>query len=172
MTYDYAAESTGHVIGLRQGYDQGYEAGLIDGNNAAVASWQEQVTHQWEPLVDRLTAERDDLRRQRDELLADIRRAGQETQQWRYGFYSMACALRAALNGLQTGPQAMRTQMILELAKRAEAMHADGLINSMPQDNATVRAHAPKTAVQLQNWWNQVLANAKRTATPNDLPLQ
>jgi hypothetical protein len=168
----YLAESTGLSIGRRQGYEQGYAVGHADGNNAAVASWQEQITLQWEPLVDRLTAERDDLLRQRDELLVNIRHAERETQQWHYGFYSMLCALKAAMDVLQAGPQDTRTRMILEFAKRAEAMKADGWIDSMPQDNATVRARAPKTADQLQSWWNQVLAQAKRTATPNDSPSQ
>ena len=37
--YDYNAEATGHVIGLRRGYEQGFEAGEVAGWNKAMREW-------------------------------------------------------------------------------------------------------------------------------------
>lgn len=162
--YDYTAEANGHVIGLRRGYQQGHAAGHDDGWNAAVAEWNAQIKNQWEPLVDRLTAERDEAIRARDELLEQVRHAGQQTRKWHNAFYSVLCALDSALEVLQHAPQEMRTRMILDLAKRAEYMHGKGWIDSMPQDNSVLRSRARPTADQLQGWWDQVLHHAKKAA--------
>lgn len=162
--YDYTAEANGHVIGLRRGYQQGHAAGHDDGWNAAVAEWNAQIKNQWEPLVDRLTAERDEAIRARDELLEQVRHAGQQTRKWHNAFYSVLCALDSALEVLQHAPQEMRTRMILDLAKRADYMHGKGWIDSMPQDNSVLRSRARPTADQLQGWWDQVLHHAKKAA--------
>lgn len=162
--YDYTAEANGHVIGLRRGYEQGHAAGHDDGWNAAVAEWNAQIKNQWEPLVDRLTAERDEAIRARDELLEQVRHAGQQTRKWHNAFYSVLCALDSALEVLQHAPQEMRTRMILDLAKRADYMHGKGWIDSMPQDNSVLRSRARPTADQLQGWWDQVLHHAKKAA--------
>lgn len=87
--YDYNAEATGHVIGLRHGYEQGHEAGYVDGHNDTAARWQRQIDEKWAPLVDRLTAERDEAIRARDELLEQVRHAGQQTRKWHNAFYSV-----------------------------------------------------------------------------------
>ena len=71
--YDYNAEATGHVIGLRHGYEQGHEAGYVDGHNDTAARWQRQIDEKWAPLVDRLTAERDEAIRARDVDAAEDR---------------------------------------------------------------------------------------------------
>lgn len=162
--YDYTAEANGHVIGLRRGYEQGHAAGHDDGWNAAVAEWNAQIKNQWEPLVDRLTAERDEAIRARDELLEQVRHAGQQTRKWHNAFYSVLCALDSALEVLQDAPQEMRTRMMLDLAKRAEYMHGKGWIDAMPQDNSVLRSRARPTADQLQGWWDQVLHHAKKAA--------
>ena len=162
--YDYTAEANGHVIGLRRGYQQGHAAGYADGHNDVVARWHKEVREQWEPLVDRLTAERDEAIRDRDELLERVRHAGQQTQKWSKAFYSLLCALDSALEVLQDAPQEMRTRMVLDLAKRAEYMHGKGWIDSMPQENSVLRSRARPTADQLQGWWDQVLHHAKKAA--------
>ena len=119
MSYDYNAEATGHVIGLRRGSEQGHEAGYVDGHNDTAARWQRQIDEKWAPLVDRLTAERDEAIRARDELLEQVRHAGQQTRKWHNAFYSVLCALDSAMDVLQHAPQDMRTRMILDYAKRA-----------------------------------------------------
>lgn len=162
--YDYNAEATGHVIGLRRGYEQGHAAGYVDGNNDAVARWNQQVEQQWAPLVDRLTAERDAALRDRDAAREEVRRLGKEARHWRTGFYSLLCALDSALDVLQSAPQALRTRMIVDFGKRVDYMHDKGWIDSMPYDNATVRQLAPRTADQLKGWWQQVIAHAKAAA--------
>jgi hypothetical protein len=162
--YDYMAESTGHVIGLRRGYEQGHEAGYVDGHNDTAARWQKQIDEYWDPLVDRLTAERDEAIRARDELLEQVRHAGQQTRKWHTAFYSLLCALDSAMDVLQHAPQDMRTRMILDYAQRAKHMHGKGCIDSMPQDNSVVRSYARQTADQLQGWWDQVLLHAKKAA--------
>ncbi|APR05271.1 hypothetical protein [Thauera chlorobenzoica] len=164
MSYDYNAEATGHVIGLRRGYEQGHAAGYADGHNDVVARWHKEVEEQWGPLVDRLTAERDEAIRARDELLEQVRHAGQQTRKWSTAFYSLLCALDSALEVLQDAPQTMRTRMVVDFAKRAEYMHEKGWIDSMPQDNSVVRSRARKTADQLAGWWNQVVHHAKKAA--------
>lgn len=168
--YDYTAEANGHVIGLRRGYQQGHAAGHDDGWNAAVAEWNAQIKNQWEPLVDRLTAERDEAIRARDELLEQVRHADQQTRKWHNAFYSVLCALDSALEVLQDAPQEMRTRMILDLAKRAEYMHGKGWIDSMPQDNSVLRSRARPTADQLRGWWDQVLHHAKKAAETDQSP--
>ncbi|OPE24512.1 hypothetical protein APB00_29160, partial [Pseudomonas aeruginosa] len=107
--YDYNAEATGHVIGLRRGYEQGFEAGEVAGWNKAMREWNTEVETQWNPLVDRLTAERDEAIRTRDELLEQVRHAGQQTRKWHNAFYSVLCALDSAMDVLQHAPQEMRT---------------------------------------------------------------
>ncbi|EFB3753665.1 hypothetical protein FPZ31_19095 [Escherichia coli] len=168
--YDYTAEANGHVIGLRRGYEQGYAAGHDDGWNAAVAEWNAQIKNQWEPLVDRLTAERDEAIRDRDELLERVRHAGQQTRKWHNAFYSVLCALDSAMDVLQHAPQDMRTRMILDYAKRAEYMKNKGWIDSMPQENSVLRSRARPTADQLQGWWDQVLHLAKSAAETDQSP--
>ena len=168
--YDYNAEATGHVIGLRRGYEQGFEAGEVAGWNKAMREWNTEVETQWNPLVDRLTAERDEAILARDELLEQVRHAGQQTRKWRTGFYSLLCALDSALDVLQDAPQAMRTRMIVDFAKRAEYMHKKGWIDSMPQDNAVVRSRARNTADQLAGWWKQVVHHAKKAAEADQSP--
>ena len=162
--YDYNAEATGHVIGLRHGYEQGHEAGYVDGHNDTAARWQRQIDEKWAPLVDRLTAERDEAIRARDELLEQVRHAGQQTRKWHNAFYSVLCALDSAMDVLQHAPQDMRTRMILDYAKRAEYMKDKGWIDSMPQENSVLRSRARPTADQLQGWWDQVLHHAKKAA--------
>mgnify|MGYP005844685177 FL=1 len=162
--YDYMAESTGHVIGLRRGYEQGYAAGHDCGWNEAVARWQKQIDNEWAPLVDRLTAERDEAIRDRDELLEVVRHAGQQTREWHNAFYSVLCALDSAMEVLEHAPQDMRTRMMLDYAERAEYMKDKGWIDSMPQNNSVLRSRARPTADQLQGWWDQVIANAKKAA--------
>ena len=162
--YDYMAESTGHVIGLRRGYEQGYAAGHDCGWNEAVARWEAQVRNQWEPLVDRLTAERDEAIRARDELLEQVRHAGQQTREWHNAFYSVLCALDSAMEVLEHAPQDMRTRMMLDYAERAEYMKAKGWIDSMPQENSVLRSRSRPTADQLQGWWDQMIAHAKKAA--------
>ena len=162
--YDYNAEATGHVIGLRRGYEQGHATGHDHGWNDAVAQWNAQIKDQWEPLVDRLTAERDEAIRARDELLEQVRHAGQQTKKWHNAFYSLLCALDSAMGVLEHAPQDMRTRMILDYAKRSEYMKDKGWIDSMPQENSVLRSRARPTADQLQGWWDQVLHHAKKAA--------
>ena len=168
--YDYNAEATGHVIGLRHGYEQGHEAGYVDGQNDTAARWQKQIDEKWEPLVDRLTAERDEAIRARDDLLEQVRHAGQQTTKWHNAFYSVLCALDSAMGVLEHAPQDMRTRMILDLAKRAEYMKDRGWIDSMPQNNSVLRSRARPTADQLQGWWDQVIAHAKKAADRDNNP--
>ena len=169
--YDYTAESNGYVIGLRNGYEQGYEAGYVDGHNDTAARWQKQIDNEWEPLVDRLTAERDEAIRERDEVIRDrdellevVNHAGLQTRKWHNAFYSLLCALESAMKVLEQAPQDMRTRMMLDYAKRAEYMKAKGWIDTMPQENSVLRSRSRPTADRLQGWWNQVFAHAKKAA--------
>ena len=168
--YDHNAEATGHVIGLRRGYEQGHATGHDHGWNDALAQWNAQIKDQWEPLVDRLTAERDEAIHARDELLEQVRHAGQQTKKWHNAFYSLLCALDSAMGVLEHAPQDMRTRMILDLAKRAEYMKDKGWIDSMPQNNSVLRSRARPTADQLQGWWDQVIAHAKKAADRDNNP--
>lgn len=168
--YDYAAESNGHVIGLRRGYDQGYAAGHADGHNETATRWQRQIDNEWAPLVDRLTAERNEAVLAHNELLEQVRAAGQQNKNWHYAFYSLLCALDSAMTVLEHAPQELRTRMMIDFAKRAEFMRGTGSINSMPQQNEVVRNRAPKTANQLQGMWDQALALAKKSADRDKTP--
>jgi hypothetical protein len=160
--YDYNAEATGHVIGLRRGYEQGFEAGEVEGWNKAVRMWNTEVETRWNPFVDRLTAERDEAIRARDELLEKLRHAAKQTHKWHNAFYSVLCALDSAMDVLEHAPQDMRTQMILSLAKRAEHMKSEGWIDSLPQDNSVMRTRASLTVDKLQKWWDQVRHLSKK----------
>lgn len=168
--YDYAAESNGHVIGLRRGYEQGFKAGQVKGWNKALSEWETEVKTQWEPLVDRLTAERNEAVLAHNELLEQVRAAGQQNKNWHYAFYSLLCALDSAMEVLEQAPQELRTRMMIDFAKRAEFMRGTGSINSMPQQNEVVRNRAPKTANQLQGWWDQAVAFAKKSADRDKTP--
>ena len=168
--YDYAAESNGHVIGLRRGYEQGFKAGEVKGWNKALAQWETEVKTQWEPLVDRLTAERNEAVLAHNELLEQLRAAGQKNKNWHYAFNSLVCALDSAMEVLEHAPQEMRTRMMIDFTERATYMHSKGYITSMPQQNALVRANAPKTADKLRGWWDQAVAFAKKTTDRDKNP--
>ncbi len=168
--YDYAAESNGHVIGLRRGYEQGRAAGYADGHNDVVKRWHKEVREQWEPLVDRLTAERNEAVLAHNELLEQLRAAGQKNKNWHYAFNSLVCALDSAMEVLEHAPQEMRTRMMIDLTNRATYMHSKGWINSLPQQNEVVRSLASKTANQLQGWWDQAVAFAKKTTDRDKNP--
>ena len=164
MSYDYNAEATGHVIGLRRGYEQGHAAGYVDGHNDTAARWQRQIDEEWAPLVDRLTAERDEAIRARDEFLEQARHAGRENQQLLEAFYCVLCTLNSAMVVLERAPQDMRTKMILDYVERVNYMYDKGWIRSFPHDNSVLRSHSRPTADQLKGWWNQVLSLAKKAA--------
>ncbi len=170
MSYDYQAESTGHVIGLRRGYEQGHAAGYADGHNDTAARWQKQIDEEWDPLVDRLTAERDEAIRARDELREQVRSAAQQNKKWHHACYSLLCALDSAMDVLQRAPQDMRTRMMVDYAKRVDYMHGKGWIDAMPHENEIVKQCSRKTADQLKGWWNQVIARAKKAADRDTTP--
>lgn len=171
MSYDYMAESNGHVIGLRQGYDQGYKAGHDDGWNACLAKWEVQIRNEWEPLVDRLTAERDAALQECEALRAELRQQGQQNRAWQAAFAALVVSLDAAMEALQEAPQGLRNRMIVALGKRVErANSGGGWLRSMPQDDPTLRKYARSTADKLRGWWDQALVQAKKSAERDSTP--
>lgn len=166
----YLAESTGLAIGRRQGYQDGYAAGHDAGWNACVKDWNAQIRDQWEPLVDRLTAERDAALQECEALRAELRKQGQQKRAWETGFCSLMCSLDAAMDALQEAPQGLRNKMIVSLGQRADTLHKNGWIQSMPWDDAIVRAKAKSTAAKLRGWWDQTLAQAKKSAERDSTP--
>lgn len=167
----YLAESTGLAIGRRQGYQDGYAAGHDAGWNACVKDWNAQIRDQWEPLVDRLTAERDAALQECEALRAELRQQGQQNRAWQAAFAALVVSLDAAMEALQEAPQGLRNRMIVALGKRVErANSGGGWLRSMPQDDPTLRKYARSTADKLRGWWDQALAQAKKSAERDSTP--
>ena len=185
--YDFLAESTGHVIGLRRGYSQGHETGYVDGHNDTAKRWQKQIDEEWQPLVDRLTAERDaaikahntlflrsqeqlqaltnernKLTHDRDELLKQLRSAGQKNVEWHHACYSALCALDASMEVLHHQPQQLRSRMLIDYTQRANLMAKKGLIDRMPHENPLLRQCSAMTVDRLKGWRDQALAIGRK----------
>ena len=167
--YDFLAESTGHVIGLRRGYNQGFEAGYAKGHNKVIDDWQKETDEVWQPLVARLTAERDAALRERnaaiqdrDELLKQLRSAGQKNVEWHHACYSALCALDASMEVLHHQPQELRSRMLIDYTQRANLMAKKGLIDRMPHENPLLRQCSAMTVDRLKGWRDQALAIGRK----------
>lgn len=97
--YDYNAEATGHVD--RHGTNRGTRPAMWTATTTPPLAGNVRSMRSGHPLVDRLTAERDEAIRARDELLEQVRHAGQQTRKWHNAFYSVLCALDSAMDVLQ-----------------------------------------------------------------------
>ena len=160
----FIAEGHGMAVGRRLGEETGYKNGQQNGyEQGHTDGWNEAILIE-RPKFSELRQQLEAITRERDDLREAITHAGKQTKKWLHGFNSLLCILDSAMDVLQNAPQAQRTKMVMDYAKRAEYMKSKEMIHVMPTEDLVVKTRAPRTAAQMKGWWDQVIAHARKAA--------
>ena len=152
MSYDFNAETTGVIIGRRQGYqkgrNEGYDAGFEDANS----QWME-VNNKWK-------AGYAALQKENANLLVTIQEAN-------YAISSLSIISMSTMEVLKNAPQDMITKLVLHYYDLSKNWLSGKHIRVLPADEPVLQELTPHTVALMKKWWDQTVEAAK-PATPNN----
>jgi hypothetical protein len=152
MSYDFNAETTGVVIGRRQGYqkgrDEGYDAGFEDSNS----QWIE-VNNKWKAGYAALQKENAQLR--------------ETIQEANYALASLSIISMSTMEALKNAPQATITKLVLHYSNLSKSWLDGKYIRELPANEPVLQQHSPHIVSVMQKWWDQTL-EATKPATQNN----
>lgn len=129
----FLAEAQGMANGAIMGRRQGREQGYTEG-------WDEALA-QVKPEFDAITRERNELA---------------------WGFNALLAMAAAALDTLEKGPASQRHAVVMNYLKKVDAWRKTGHLRGIPHADPCVHRKSPETAVQMQRWVEEAIAEAKQ----------
>ncbi|MGU9830520.1 hypothetical protein [Pseudomonas sp. LF242] len=153
MSYDFNAETTGVIIGRRQGYqkgrNEGYDAGFEDANS------------QWIEVNNKWKAGYAALQRENANLLATIQEAN-------YAISSLSIISMSAMHVLKSAPQATITKLVLHYSDLSKNWLENKYIRVLPADEPVLQELTPHTVALMKKWWNQTVEATKAAPRKSD----
>lgn len=152
MSYDFNAETTGVIIGRRQGYqkgrNEGYDAGFEDANS------------QWIEVNNKWKAGYAALQKENANLLVTIQEAN-------YAISSLSIISMSTMEVLKNAPQDTITKLVLHYYDLSKNWLGGKHIRVLPADEPVLQELTPHTVALMKKWWDQTVEAAK-SATPNN----
>ncbi|GGJ32460.1 hypothetical protein [Pseudomonas avellanae] len=152
MSYDFNAETTGVIIGRRQGYqkgrNEGYDAGFEDANS------------QWIEVNNKWKAGYAALQKENANLLVTIQEAN-------YAISSLSIISMSTMEVLKNAPQDTITKLVLHYYDLSKNWLSGKHIRVLPADEPVLQELTPHTVALMKKWWDQTVETAK-PATPNN----
>lgn len=152
MSYDFNAETTGVIIGRRQGYqkgrNEGYDAGFEDANS------------QWIEVNNKWKAGYAALQKENANLLVTIQEAN-------YAISSLSIISMSTMEVLKNAPQDTITKLVLHYYDLSINWLSGKHIRVLPADEPVLQELTPHTVALMKKWWDQTVEAAK-PATPNN----
>lgn len=152
MSYDFNAETTGVIIGRRQGYqkgrNEGYDAGFEDSNS----QWIE-VNNKWKAGYAELQKENAQLR--------------ETIQEANYALASLSIISMSTMEALKDAPQATITKLVLHYSNLSNSWLGGKYIRELPANEPVLQQHSPYIVSVMQKWWDQTLEATKPAAKNN-----
>lgn len=148
MSYDFNAETTGVIIGRRQGYqkgrNEGYDAGFEDANS------------QWIEVNNKWKAGYAALQKENAKLLATIQEAN-------YAISSLSIISMSTMEVLKNAPQDTITKLVLHYYDLSKNWLAGKHIRVLPAEEPVLQELTPHTVALMKKWWDQTIEAAKPT---------
>lgn len=152
MSYDFNAETTGVIIGRRQGYqkgrNEGYDAGFEDANS------------QWVEVNNKWKAGYAALQKENANLLVTIQEAN-------YAISSLSIISMSTMEVLKNAPQDTITKLVLHYYDLSKSWLNGKHIRVLPADEPVLQELTPHTVALMKKWWDQTVEAAK-PATPSN----
>src|SRR5471030_395101 len=153
MSYDFNAETTGVIIGRRQGYqkgrNEGYDAGFEDANS------------QWIEVNNKWKAGYAALQRENANLLATIQEAN-------YAISSLSIISMSTMHVLKSAPQATITKLVLHYSDLSKNLLENKYIRVLPADEPVLQELTPHTVALMKKWWDQTVEATKAATRKSD----
>lgn len=153
MSYDFNAETTGVIIGRRQGYqkgrNEGYDAGFEDANS------------QWVEVNNKWKAGYIALQKENANLLATIQEAN-------YAISSLSIISMSAMHVLKSAPQATITKLVLHYSDLSKNWLENNYIRVLPADEPVLQELTPHTVALMKEWWDQTVEATKAATRKSD----
>lgn len=153
MPYDFNAETTGVIIGRRQGYqkgrNEGYDAGFEDANS------------QWVEVNNKWKAGYAALQKENANLLATIQEAN-------YAISSLSIISMSTMHVLRSAPQATITKLVLHYSDLSKNWLENQYIRVLPADEPVLQELTPHTVSLMKKWWDQTVEATKAAARKSD----
>ena len=154
MSYDFNAETTGVIIGRRQGYqkgrNEGYDAGFEDANS------------QWIEVNNKWKAGYAALQKENANLLTTIQEAN-------YAISSLSIISMSTMEVLKSAPQATITKLVLHYSDLSKNWLDSKYIRVLPADEPVLQELTPHTVALMKKWWDQTVEATKpATKKSND----
>lgn len=152
MSYDFNAETTGVIIGRRQGYqkgrNEGYDAGFEDANS------------QWIEVNNKWKAGYAALQKENANLLVTIQEAN-------YAISSLSIISMSTMEVLKNAPRDTITKLVLHYYDLSKNWLNGKHIRVLPADEPVLQELTPHTVALMKQWWDQTV-EAAQPATPNN----
>lgn len=146
MSYDFNAETTGVIIGRRQGYqkgrNEGYDAGFEDANS------------QWIEVNNKWKAGYAALQKENANLLATIQEAN-------YAISSLSIISMSTMEVLKNAPQDTITKLVLHYYELSKNWLNGKHIRVLPAEEPVLQELTPHTVALMKKWWDQTIEAAK-----------
>lgn len=155
MSYDFNAETTGVIIGRRQGYNQGYDEGFKEADK----QWKSQ-NNEWKASHKNLEDACAELKRENAQLRATIQEAN-------YALASLSIISMSTMEALKNAPQATITKLVLHYSDLSKNWLDGKYIRELPANEPVLQQHSPHIVSVMQKWWDQTL-EATKPATQNN----
>ncbi|CRL98276.1 Yae1 family protein [Pseudomonas sp. 8 R 14] len=153
MSYDFNAETTGVIIGRRQGYqkgrNEGYDAGFEDANS------------QWIEVNNKWKAGYAALQRENAHLLTTIQEAN-------YAISSLSIISMSTMHVLKSAAQATITKLVLHYSDLSKNWLENKYIRVLPADEPVLQELTPHTVALMKKWWNQTVEATKAAPRKSD----
>ncbi|MFI8377077.1 hypothetical protein ACIGCH_23725 [Pseudomonas helleri] len=140
--YDFNAETTGVIIGRRQGYqkgrNEGYDAGFEDSNR------------QWIEVNNKWKAGYAELQKENAQLRGTIQEAN-------YAISSLSIIAMSTMEVLKNAPQATITKLVLHYSDLSKSWLDGKYIRVLPANEPALQQLTPHTVAIMKQWWDQTL---------------
>lgn len=148
--YDFNAETTGVIIGRRQGYQKGHNEGYDAGFEDANSQWIE-TNNKWQVAYA-------ELQKENTQLLETVKEGN-------YAISSLSIIAMSTMEVLKNSPQETITKLVLHYSELSRSWLDGKYIRELPANEPVLQQLAPHTAELMNKWWTQTLESTKSTAS-------
>ncbi|MCF7539807.1 hypothetical protein [Pseudomonas petrae] len=147
MSYDFNAETTGVIIGRRQGYqkgrNEGYDAGFEDANS----QWLE-VNNKWK-------AGYAQLKKENEQQAKTIKEAN-------FAMSSLAIIAMSTMHGLSTANNKEINKVVLRYCELSKSWLDGGYIRTAPAQEPVLIQLSPHICEVMQGWCDRIIEAHRR----------